>query len=76
MYYDAVNYHSHGLKNVESLVSRDRIMFGTDNPFFPPLDGTEKPWKSVESNIEAITTVFGNADDIFHKNATRLLDLQ
>ncbi|KAL1671952.1 hypothetical protein EV122DRAFT_272030 [Schizophyllum commune] len=36
----------------------ERMMFGTDHPFFPPLSSTEK-WKSVVENLEAIDTVAG-----------------
>jgi predicted TIM-barrel fold metal-dependent hydrolase len=75
MYYDAVNYHEHGLKNVQSLIGRDRIMFGTDNPFFPPLHDVPR-WKSVDSNLEAISQVFGEADDVLYANAFRALSLK
>lgn len=30
-----------------------RLLFGTDHPFFPPLEATEK-WKSVVDNLNAI----------------------
>jgi aminocarboxymuconate-semialdehyde decarboxylase len=35
-----------------------RILFGTDHPFFPPLTSTEK-WRSVVENLEAIDAVQG-----------------
>ncbi|KAF8076593.1 hypothetical protein FPV67DRAFT_1406072 [Lyophyllum atratum] len=35
-----------------------RMLFGTDHPFFPPLSTTEK-WKSVVENLEAIDAVQG-----------------
>ncbi|KAG6833940.1 hypothetical protein H0H87_007951 [Tephrocybe sp. NHM501043] len=35
-----------------------RMLFGTDHPFFPPLSSTEK-WKSVVENLEAIEAVQG-----------------
>ncbi|KAK0501317.1 hypothetical protein EDD18DRAFT_1142224 [Armillaria luteobubalina] len=35
-----------------------RMLFGTDHPFFPPLTSTEK-WKSVVENLEAIASVPG-----------------
>jgi predicted TIM-barrel fold metal-dependent hydrolase len=75
LYYDAVNYHEHGLKNVDSMVGRDRIMFGTDNPFFPPLEDTSR-WASVDSNYEAIERVFGDCDDVLAGNAMRILNLE
>ncbi|KAG6812994.1 hypothetical protein H0H92_014925 [Tricholoma furcatifolium] len=35
-----------------------RMLFGTDHPFFPPLTSTQK-WKSVVENLEAIEAVQG-----------------
>ncbi|BGP10539.1 hypothetical protein JCM10049v2_006431 [Rhodotorula toruloides] len=41
----------------------ERIMFGTDHPFFPPLEGSSDPsqqrWKSVDENLDAIAGVAG-----------------
>ncbi|BGP00546.1 hypothetical protein NBRC10513v2_006350 [Rhodotorula toruloides] len=41
----------------------ERIMFGTDHPFFPPLEGSPDPsqqrWKSVDENLDAIAGVAG-----------------
>lgn len=39
-----------------------RMFFGTDHPFFPPLDGEGK-WASVLENIRAIEGVKGWGDD-------------
>jgi predicted TIM-barrel fold metal-dependent hydrolase len=36
MYYDAISYQVPTLSLLISLVGADRIMFGTDHPFFPP----------------------------------------
>ncbi|KDQ64312.1 hypothetical protein JAAARDRAFT_201672 [Jaapia argillacea MUCL 33604] len=36
----------------------ERILFGTDHPFFPPLNESEK-WRSVVENLEAIDGVRG-----------------
>ncbi|KAJ8086827.1 hypothetical protein PM082_005652 [Marasmius tenuissimus] len=36
----------------------DRMLFGTDHPFFPPLSATEK-WRSVVENLDAIENVQG-----------------
>ncbi|ETW83749.1 hypothetical protein HETIRDRAFT_432845 [Heterobasidion irregulare TC 32-1] len=35
-----------------------RMLFGTDHPFFPPLDESER-WRSVVENLEAIDGVAG-----------------
>jgi predicted TIM-barrel fold metal-dependent hydrolase len=50
MYFDAISYQAPTLQLLISLVGAERIMFGTDHPFFPPvvanaeLDTTE--WHS------------------------------
>jgi predicted TIM-barrel fold metal-dependent hydrolase len=36
MYFDAIGYQAPTLALLISLVGVDRIMFGTDHPFFPP----------------------------------------
>ncbi|KAL8287418.1 hypothetical protein RQP46_003276 [Phenoliferia psychrophenolica] len=38
----------------DSYPGADRIFFGTDHPFFPPLDGEGSRWKSVDENLDAI----------------------
>lgn len=72
LYYDAVAYGSEELGAVAEIVGRTattspeqmrivgsrRILFGTDHPFFPPLNGSEK-WKSVVDNLKAIERVTG-----------------
>ena len=56
----------------------DRLMFGTDHPFFPPLKG-EKTWASVESNLKAIEGVFKDDEEgkkkVLGGNAVRVLGL-
>ncbi|KAG6903455.1 hypothetical protein C0995_005478 [Termitomyces sp. Mi166 len=55
-----------------------RMLFGTDHPFFPPLDSAEK-WKSVVENLEAIEAVQGwssaDKDGVRGGNAISLFDL-
>jgi predicted TIM-barrel fold metal-dependent hydrolase len=36
LYYDAISYQPETLQLLISLVGHDRILFGTDHPFFPP----------------------------------------
>ena len=36
MYYDAISYQVPTLELLIALVGADRLMFGTDHPFFPP----------------------------------------
>lgn len=82
IYLDAVIYGQPGLKAaIEAAGSVDRIMFGTDHPFFPPL-GDEKgsKWLSVESNKGAINGCFPQDVDAKKKilggNAVRVLGLE
>jgi aminocarboxymuconate-semialdehyde decarboxylase len=56
----------------------NRMLFGTDHPFFPPLQATEK-WKSVVENLDAIEGVQGwsqvEKDRVRGENALTLFDL-
>ena len=75
MYFDAISYSPAAMKHLISLVGEDRIMFGTDNPFFPPpgvapsevIDAewpsTKKVWKTLDSfgKIKRDKIVRGNA---------------
>ncbi len=36
LYYDALSYHSPAIRCAVSFAGIDRVMFGTDHPFFPP----------------------------------------
>ena len=52
MYFDAVSYGTPALTSLIEMVGDDRIMFGTDNPFFPPdvsgdKDVTDMQWPST-----------------------------
>jgi predicted TIM-barrel fold metal-dependent hydrolase len=53
-------------------------MFGTDHPFFPPLDEGEK-WLSVETNYEGIKGALGigseDAKGALGGNAVKILHL-
>ncbi|KAF3930646.1 hypothetical protein ABW19_dt0206293 [Dactylella cylindrospora] len=85
---DAVVYSELGVRAAASASGADRVMFGTDHPFFPPLDdavgenaaeGKEEKWLSVTTNYKAIQDAFGEekdvADGILGGNAIRLLRL-
>lgn len=56
-----------------------RMLFGTDHPFFPPLSSTEK-WRSVVENLEAIEAVQGwsqtDRDGVRGGNAIALFNLK
>ncbi|EOD43304.1 uracil-5-carboxylate decarboxylase [Neofusicoccum parvum] len=79
VYLDAVVYSEVGLKAAVEASGRDRLMFGTDHPFFPPLDPGETEWLSVKTNYAAIEKAFGGdvaaADAVLGGNAARILRL-
>ncbi|GAA5972586.1 hypothetical protein JCM11641_001913 [Rhodosporidiobolus odoratus] len=81
-YVDRVNNRQELLAPHGSFPGVDRIMFGTDHPFFPPLDGQgEAPrWKSVDENLDAIAGVAGWGDKerakVMGGNAVTLFDLE
>ncbi|KAJ4478334.1 amidohydrolase 2 [Lentinula aciculospora] len=56
----------------------ERLLFGTDHPFFPPLSTSEK-WKSVVENLDAIDNVQGwteaDKDGVKGGNAISLFNL-
>lgn len=79
VYLDAVIYSDVGLKAAIDASGADRLLFGTDHPFFPPLDGDDEQWASVTSNVKAVQTALGDdaktAQNILGGNATRILRL-
>ncbi|EKG20481.1 Amidohydrolase 2 [Macrophomina phaseolina MS6] len=79
IYLDAVVYSEVGLKAAVEASGQDRIMFGTDHPFFPPLDEEETEWLSVKTNYTAIKEAFGGdaeaAEAVLGGNAVRILKL-
>lgn len=80
MYFDAIGYQVPTLSLLISLVGADRIMFGTDHPFFPPhvgnadLDTTE--WHSPMAHRNVLRQL-GSATEfaILRGNAMRILDI-
>lgn len=79
IYLDAVIYSKVGLNAAIEASGPDRIMFGTDNPFFPPFDPNEKEWASVKTNYAAVAGSFGTnqaaATAALGGNAVRVLNL-
>ncbi|KAK0610220.1 2-amino-3-carboxymuconate-6-semialdehyde decarboxylase [Lasiodiplodia hormozganensis] len=79
IYLDAVVYSEVGLRAAVEASGKDRIMFGTDHPFFPPLDGEETEWLSVKTNYSAIKQAFNGdesaAEAVLGGNAARILKL-
>lgn len=81
VYLDAVIYSEIGLKAaVEVSKSSERVLFGTDHPFFPPLDSKEETWPSVTTNYAAVSEGFGPeskaAQAILGENAKKLFGLE
>jgi aminocarboxymuconate-semialdehyde decarboxylase len=79
IYLDAVVYSEVGLKAAIQASGEDRIMFGTDHPFFPPLGEEGGKWASVETNYRAIKGALGSgsegANAALGGNAVRVLNL-
>ncbi|KAH8696185.1 hypothetical protein BGW36DRAFT_298536 [Talaromyces proteolyticus] len=82
IYLDAVVYGEAGLKAaIHAAGGHDRLLFGTDHPFFPPLDEKEDgQWLSVSTNFKAIEkTLSPNKDAVravLGGNAVRILNLK
>lgn len=78
IYLDAVVYSKVGLRAAIEASGADRVMFGTDHPFFPPLGG-EEMWASVETNVLAVKECLGDgtegAEEAMGGNAVRILRL-
>jgi predicted TIM-barrel fold metal-dependent hydrolase len=79
IYLDAVVYSEVGLKAAMEASGADRLMFGTDHPFFPPLEEGVQQWHSVTTNYSAISKTFEGdekgAQDVLGGNAIRILKL-
>jgi len=80
VYLDAVIYSDVGLKTAIAASGEDRVLFGTDHPFFPPLgEGEGAKWASVETNYEAISKALGSGSEegkaALGGNAVRILRL-
>ncbi|KAF2822288.1 hypothetical protein CC86DRAFT_331210 [Ophiobolus disseminans] len=79
IYLDAVIYSKVGLKAALDASGSDRLLFGTDHPFFPPLEEETKEWHSVNANYGAIAKTFSTDDkkaqDVLGGNAVRILRL-
>ena len=80
IYLDAVVYSEVGLKAAIDASGADRLMFGTDHPFFPPLTTEEQgEWESVSLNVAAVTKACGqkteSAKGVLGNNAVRILGL-
>ncbi|KAG8666279.1 hypothetical protein FPOAC2_11385 [Fusarium poae] len=80
IYLDAVIYSDVGLKAAIQASGPDRLMFGTDHPFFPPLTSDEQgEWESVSLNAEAVARAVGqgteDCENVMGMNAVKILRL-
>lgn len=81
-YYDAVAYHTPALQCLIDFVGPSKIVFGTDNPFFPPdVDRggkiCEADWPSTIANYEIMADMDASVQNaILRDNAVTLLDLK
>jgi aminocarboxymuconate-semialdehyde decarboxylase len=85
MYFDAISYHEPALECGLSFLGPDRLVFGTDHPFFPPklvhpqTDIDAVPWPSTTTNQRVIHEVAAHSgrreieEKILWKNAVQLL---
>ncbi|MCJ1309001.1 hypothetical protein MMC25_002656 [Agyrium rufum] len=89
---DGVIYSEVGLEAAVTVVGKERVLFGTDHPFFPPLQGDGNgnldvdedvemtEWASVKMNVDAIRGCFtGDAEGagmVLGGNARKLFGLE
>jgi aminocarboxymuconate-semialdehyde decarboxylase len=78
---DGVVYSAAGLRAATEAVGKDKVLWGTDHPFFPPVDGKgEGEWESVRTNVDAVREAFrddeNGARGVLGMNAIRLLGLK
>ena len=78
---DGVVYSAAGIKAAVNVVGKERVVWGTDHPFFPPITGGEDggDWESVKTNVEAVREAFQKdeegAQGVLARNAIELLGL-
>ncbi|KAK8049899.1 Amidohydrolase [Apiospora phragmitis] len=81
IYLDAVIYSEIGLKAAIDASGVDRLMFGTDHPFFPPLTSDEQgEWESMTWNKAAVEKALGEGSQgtlaVMGGNAIEVLRLK
>ena len=76
---DAVVYSPTGVTAAVEVVGKDRVLFGTDHPFFPPLEEGSEEWISVGTNVEAVKEAFSEDEEglrgVLGETAIKLLGL-
>lgn len=80
-YYDAVAYHEPALQCLIDLVGPDKIVFGTDHPFFPPESDKQDDlslldWRSTLANYEIMANMSADVQSaMLRENAKALLNI-
>ncbi|KAL1844647.1 hypothetical protein VTK73DRAFT_2102 [Phialemonium thermophilum] len=79
IFLDGILYHAAPLRMAAEVAGPERVLFGTDHPFFQPLAGDNTHVPSAWSNQRAAQEVWGKGnnsyDRVMGSNAVRLLDL-
>ena len=75
---DAVAYSETSVEAAVKLVGKEKIMFGTDHPFFPPLEEGKTQWDSWRTNVDAVISSQNERGQrmIMGENAVNLLGLE
>ena len=74
---DAVVYSESSVEAAIKLVGKEKVMFGTDHPFFPPLEEGKTQWDSWRTNADAVLGRQNKSETkmIMGGNAMKLLGL-
>ena len=79
LYFDSIAYSKPALGALMGFVDEDRLMFGTDNPFFPPLgvpDICTAVWPSTAKVYQTMEDLSEETKKkILYQNAENLLGL-
>ena len=80
LYFDAIAYSPQALNSLIGFVGTDRLVFGTDNPFFPPPNESnvvEAQWISTNKVYKTIDSLNNEEtkQKILYKNASKLFHL-
>ncbi|KZT39641.1 amidohydrolase 2 [Sistotremastrum suecicum HHB10207 ss-3] len=75
----ATRYKSASAPTETDVPQSNKLLFGTDYPFFPPLEAQNEKWRSVLDNLEAINGVESwtqdEKDNALYQNAIDLFGL-
>jgi aminocarboxymuconate-semialdehyde decarboxylase len=72
MYFDAISYSTPAMDHLIKIVGEDRIMFGTDNPFFPPTGvDADKVCEHEWPSTTKVWSTLGDFDDAIAQKIVR-----